>query len=293
VPGRVDRYERIEHALAAEVGARLRAAREAQGLSQQGLGELLGYGATMISALEKGRRRMKVDDLARACIALGKEPDYFLQTSSVRRVSPVGMAMRADVAALPQDDVRESLEKFLDGVDAEVPSVGTLPDLHHLRPEAAAREVLDIAEISAPPVQLEEICEVLSLPIYRRSDFPDALSAVVLTIADGSYAIGVNGKHSQKRRRFSIAHELGHAVLRHEASYYLEYSVHDAGAGDPPGYRYLDEREANAFAAALLMDDRWVRDDFADGLRGVHELARRYEVSDVAMGFRLTNLGLT
>lgn len=41
------------------------------------------------------------------------------------------------------------------------------------------------------------------------------------------------------------------------------------------------------------MDERWLRQDFADGLRDLHALAERYEVSDAAMGFRLVNLGLT
>jgi transcriptional regulator with XRE-family HTH domain len=260
-------------------------------MSQQVLGEALGYAPTMISAFENGRRRMKVEDLTRVCIFLGKEPEYFLQTGNARPAVPVGMAMRAEVASLPQHDLRESLGSFLDAVDQDLLPTGTVPDLHYLRPEAAAREILDLAGITGPPVQMEEICETLSIPLHHRKDFPDALSALVLTISDGIYVIGVNDTHHENRRRFSEAHELGHAVLRHEASYYLEYSTE--GAGEPPGYRYLDEREANAFAAALLMDDRWVREDFANGMRVVENLASRYQVSTVAMSFRLVNLGLT
>lgn len=289
-PARHDRYGRIEHALSTEIGARLRAAREAAGVSQQDLGEALGDAPTTISAFEKGRRRMKVEDLARACIVLGKEPDFFLRTESMR-AAPVGMAMRAEVAALPQQDLRGALENFLDAVDQDELAIGTLPDLSQLRPDAAAREVLDLAGVTGPAVQMQEICEALDVPLYHRSDFPDALSALVITINDGSYVIGVNERHHPNRRRFSEAHELGHAVLRHEASYYLEYYTEDAG--EPPGYRYLDEREANAFAASLLMDERWIREDFANGIWGVSELAARYEVSEVAMGFRLVHLGLT
>lgn len=137
---------------------------------------------------------------------------------------------------------------------------------------------------------VRDICQALDVPLYRRDDFPDALSALVITITDGHYVIGVNNDHHVNRRRFSEAHELGHAVLRHEASYYLEYNTEDAG--EPPGYRYLDEREANAFAASLLMDERSIREDFAAGIRTVYELAARYEVSEVAMSFRLVNLGL-
>lgn len=66
----------------------------------------------------------------------------------------------------------------------------------------------------------------------------------------------------------------------------------DEDAWEPPSYSYYVEREANAFAAALLMDERRVREDFAAGMRGVGKLADRYGVSSEAMGFRLANIRL-
>ena len=46
--------------------------------------------------------------------------------------------------------------------------------------------------------------------------FPDALSALVVALAPDSFAIGVNRLHHRNRRRFSVAHELGHAIgIRH------------------------------------------------------------------------------
>jgi Zn-dependent peptidase ImmA (M78 family) len=80
-----------------------------------------------------------------------------------------------------------------------------------------------------------------------------------------------------------VAHELGHAVLGHDAIYHLDWDEH---AGNDPHYRYLDEREANSFAAALLMDARWIRKDVGEGLRNPRALAQRYQVSEAAMGFR-------
>jgi Zn-dependent peptidase ImmA (M78 family) len=121
--------------------------------------------------------------------------------------------------------------------------------------------------------------------------FPDALSALVVALAPDSFAIGVNRLHHRNRRRFSVAHELGHALLRHKAGYYLEFSDPTA-FGEPPNYHYEDERAANVFAASLLMDARWVRADFRNGTTDVTELAYRYRVSEEAMSFRLLNLGL-
>jgi len=56
--------------------------------------------------------------------------------------------------------------------------------------------------------------------------------------------------------------------------------------------------EANAFAAALLMPEDWLRADLADRKIdlsddvAVRNLATRYEVSQQALTFRLMNLNL-
>jgi Zn-dependent peptidase ImmA (M78 family) len=80
-------------------------------------------------------------------------------------------------------------------------------------------------------------------------------------------------------------------VLGHAATFHLDLDQDDV-VGEPPNYNYLDERQANQFAAALLMDERWVRADFARGMRTPYELAQRYDVSETAMSYRLVNLRL-
>jgi Zn-dependent peptidase ImmA (M78 family) len=202
---------------------------------------------------------------------------------------PVGLSLRADLATLPGEELVGSIGSLLEQIEADMPAGSTAPDLGELRPEAAAREVLRLADVRGPKVDMDAVCEVLGIPVYQRA-LPDSLSAVVMSIGEDSFVIAVNSTHSKNRRRFSIAHEAGHAVLRHTAGYYLEYSVEDHW--EPPNYRYHDEQEANGFAAALLMDERWVREDYAAGMRDVEALAARYAVSPAAMGFRLINLGL-
>jgi transcriptional regulator with XRE-family HTH domain len=275
--------------LATKIGGALRSAREERGLSQEALGELLGYAPTMISAFETGRRRMKVEDLARASIALDKDPAYFLSLDPVPDAT-IGLKLRAELQELGHEELAGSIEKLLDEVEALQPSGRTVPDLAHFQPEAAARKVLDLVGAKDPPVEMEAVCEALGIPLYWRN-LPDALSAVVVAVGDGYFVIAVNKRHHVHRRRFSIAHEVAHAVLRHKASHYIEYAVEDMW--EPPGFRYFDEREANSFAAAVLMDERWLRRDYAAGMRTVPALARRYGVSTAAMGFRLTNLQLT
>ena len=287
----VDPLSDEELELGVELGARIRRAREEKGLSQTELGAMLGYKTSMVSAFESGARRLKVEDLAKLCVALDKEPEYFLRTRALREAHrrPVGLTLRAELAGLHNEPLTGTITAFLDDLEQRPVPSSCVPDLHYLRPHGAARALLDRCGVNGPPVQLDEISQLLRVPLTEWS-FPDSLSALIVEVDDGDYVICVNVLHHRNRKRFSTAHELGHAVLRHEAGYYLEFF--DASLGEPPNFRYVDEREANAFAASLLMDERWLRDDWANGWRNVGELATRYQVSEEAMSFRLMNLGL-
>jgi Zn-dependent peptidase ImmA (M78 family) len=54
----------------------------------------------------------------------------------------------------------------------------------------------------------------------------------------------------------------------------------------------LLEREANVFAAELLMPEPQVR-DHAAGMASVGSIAKRFDVSEVAMNWRLYSFGLS
>jgi len=278
--------------LARSVGARLRAAREESRLSQEELAQLLGYkNASMVSAFEAGRRRLKVEDLHLICRVLNRSPEYFLPPEHDEIVATplLGVALRAQLERLPHQALAQSVADFLDYVEASGPQGSSLPDLEHLKPEAAAERLLKECGVAEPPVKIEQIVRHFDLPIVAWH-FPDALSALIVQTGAPGYVIGVNKDHPRGRRRFSIAHECGHAVLRHKNSHYLEFTDPSA-FGEPPEYSYRDEREANGFAAALLMDASWLRKDCAN-FSNISKLARRYQVSEEAMSFRLMNLGL-
>lgn len=101
--------------------------------------------------------------------------------------------------------------------------------------------------------------------------------------------IVVNAADVPPRRRFTLAHELGHWVCQalegHAATLYCR--VEEVGVGEG---RAL-EREANVFAAELLMPEAAVRSAFAASGR-VQAVAARFGVSEEAMGWRLYNFGL-
>lgn len=94
-----------------------------------------------------------------------------------------------------------------------------------------------------------------------------------------------NPDDSPRRQRFTLAHELGHHVLEHGDSF-----------RDPAANFSLDnfdykEAEANRFAAELLMPRHVVKPMFDFGY-SLDELANAFQVSEVAMHYRLKNLRL-
>lgn len=116
----------------------------------------------------------------------------------------------------------------------------------------------------------------------------DGLSGVLVEL-EGGAAIGYANQY-EPRRRFSIAHELGHHLLRHYDNFHID-PERTASDGHPPGYDWRDERAANDFAAHLLMPAAWISERFKSP-RDVPRLAGQFGVSQEAMRYRLVNLGL-
>lgn len=146
------------------------------------------------------------------------------------------------------------------------------------------------------PVDIERIIEQHGIDILVQP-MEDAVSGM-LVIKDGSASAGVNEKHHPNRRRFTLAHELGHFLLhRRSARVFIDASpvfYRDERAAGGTDSR---EIEANRFAAELLMPEKVLREivgrqpvDLFDE-RSVRGLAARFGVSSQAMTIRLTTLG--
>jgi len=100
-------------------------------------------------------------------------------------------------------------------------------------------------------------------------------------------------RESAGRRRFTLAHEIGHWVCQCDEGrgaapepILCREADLSAGGGGPL------EREANNFAASLLMPEEQVRSMAAEGV-GAPDGAERFGVSDIAMAWRYYNLSLS
>ena len=129
------------------------------------------------------------------------------------------------------------------------------------------------------PVPVESIAEdLLALAVVVRDDL--RVSGMLLPSERRIY---VRADESEPRRRFTIAHELGHWICQCLEGTQQPVYCRAEEIGVDPEARAL-EREANIFAANLLMPEPAVRAAAGEN---------RFGVSDEALHWRLYNLGLT
>jgi Zn-dependent peptidase ImmA (M78 family) len=149
--------------------------------------------------------------------------------------------------------------------------------------------------LSRPPVDLEGIARQLGAEI-RLFDLESDVSGVLYRDGDRRVVV-VNAAHPEARRRFTIAHELGHLALHKGSAVHVDEGF-QINFRDPRSAtaENVEEVEANAFAANLLMPAAWLwadldRETFDLGDDGMLErLAERYQVSKQAMVFRLASM---
>ncbi len=106
---------------------------------------------------------------------------------------------------------------------------------------------------------------------------------------DDGWIIGINSLHHPNRQRFTMAHELGHYFLhRHdhnEIEDFIMFRSNDDGYG-----KAGMEREANEFAAQLLMPKQSFQKAVGDYEGEISEISNRFGVSQLAVIVRAKEL---
>jgi Zn-dependent peptidase ImmA (M78 family) len=144
-----------------------------------------------------------------------------------------------------------------------------------------ATRLLDAASITHEPVSLRDVVSALNLELLGKTREPFTSESALHDLAQ-AHAAAPNGTGDSGRKRFTIAHEIGHFVL-HQEGFRRE-------AGGVAGR--AEDREADAFAAELLMPEHLVRQAVLEHGPDDARLADRFEVGRKAMRARLRQLGL-
>ena len=153
------------------------------------------------------------------------------------------------------------------------------------------------------PVNIEQMIRDSGLQLEKSAELQEGIAGELRKNQDDTYTVSVNSQDHYYRRRFTMAHELGH--------YYLHRSLIGDGVDDSVKYRSTvggnfyntniaqkHEREANFFAAFVLMPEELLKES-VDALSGqpidtsvIREMAIKFQVSPEAMKIRLSSLRL-
>lgn len=116
-----------------------------------------------------------------------------------------------------------------------------------------AGKILKESRIEAPPVDLVAILRKHGIEYEEVKDFPDTVDALIIEDGAKVYA-AVNSRHHLHRRRFSLAHELGHYFLHKDGKFEEPITIDSPPSeDDEPGSKDPAEIEADLFAGELLV----------------------------------------
>ena len=146
-----------------------------------------------------------------------------------------------------------------------------------------ARSLLKDIDKNALPVKLSKVIAEIKkydLLSVKGMDF-DKLDGINMRVGE-EYRIYFNKNKHIHRNRFTVAHELGHHVLCHTKK---TYSPADFYSSDP------EEKEANEFAAELLIPTKMLKQFYREGLK-IPDLSQLFCVSPDALSIKIGSCGL-
>ena len=294
-----------------KLGRRLQEARKARGLTQQEVADSLGFARTTVTALEKGERRTRPNELIQMARLYGRPVGDFVGAKDP--VSDFTVQFRAAVSNLDSqqvhDELRLAVETFqrlcedylqLENLN-EAPLSHSYPPQYltdGTSPEVAAEDVASserhrLALGDGPFLNLRETLENdVGLRVFS-IELPSRVAGMFGYTEELGGCIAVNSRHPQDRQRWSLAHEYGHFLTDRFRSEVSLLAWH--------GRSRTGERFADAFARCLLMPAAGLRRRFnelsraADGkitAAEICQLAYHYFVSVEAMMRRLEELRL-
>lgn len=239
----------------------LRLVRESSGKSQEDFAALFGLQQAIWSKYETGHAEPAAETVARLCAETGYETAFFASPTSDTPVGLVFHRKRASLSAFERS--RIEAEARLRALDAarlchRAGVSSDLPAREGRTPEELARALREHWQLPPGPIgSLVDELDRHGVPILAFDFGTDLLDGFFLDLKDDGLVCLVlndNPAFAPDRRNFTLAHELGHALL-HRAVF--------------PGKEA--EAEANRFAGELLMPEDDIRPD----------LAKTYEFDDL------------
>jgi Zn-dependent peptidase ImmA (M78 family)/transcriptional regulator with XRE-family HTH domain len=258
----------------AETGRAIASAREGAGLTQDDVAAALGTSRQAVGYWEQGKRRLPHHQLLQLAALFRTTVDGLLSAAEgpvQSAVETAAMLWRKSNIDL-DDTARDGIKGFTDFLDFYarlahrmkrdatgltrspfLPGAGYGEFAVDARRKASeVRHYLGLGQ--GPIADITGVCEALGITIYRAhlgSDLSKTISGAFFKHPVIGFSILVNLDMTRGRRRFTLTHELAHALL---------HSATDAIVVSDTGHRG-EQREtyADAFAGEFLMPEEGIR----------------------------------
>ncbi|MFN2375294.1 MAG: helix-turn-helix domain-containing protein [Candidatus Binatia bacterium] len=280
------------------IGGRLREVREARGMTQTTLAEILGVKRQAVSQYESGSTTPAPQLVARASDVLNVPPEFFRRPP--HRDEKHGLFFRSMASATKTSrtiarqkrrwlrDIAVFVDSHVEVPKADFPSFRIDPRTASMSDfEEAAEETRKWFKLSdGPAPNLVALLErhgaiVAHFPLDNPAQ--SAFSHWDEEF-DRPFVVLGSDNTSAVRSRFNAAHELAHMVVHREM---------DTDAIVDPVLNKLVEQQAHRFASAFLMPrESFVRDIYSLTLEGFLELKPTWAVAVVAMLYRCSDLSI-
>ena len=302
---------RLESVDPRALGRRLQEARKSRGLTQQDAADALSVARTTITALEKGDRRVRAEELVRLAGIYGRQVNDLV--GSREPIPDFAVQFRAAAArsgqAGAQEDVNQAVNDFqrlcedydqlerLNGVSlghaypTQYPAKGISAELAAQDVASAERNRLGLGD--GPLLRLRELLEEdVDLRVFS-IELPSRIAGLFAYTDELGGCMAINARHPRERRRWTLAHEYGHFLT---GRYQSEIAILGGYARQP-----ASERLADAFAGCFLMPESGLQRRFNELSRSgggrltaadVCRMAHHYFVSVEAMMLRLEQMGV-
>ncbi len=291
------------------LGKELQQARTKRGLTQEEAARLINVARTTLTAIEKGERRIKVEELITLAQAYGRQVSDFVRPRP--QIDTFQVQFRGPVQYSSEDEgkiatsiyqLEELARNYLELEQiTNSPLARKYPteyDIRGLNTDDAAESVASAERNrlglgDGPLPILRDILEQdVGLRIFYIPLNHHKFSAIYLYDEQVGGCIAINSQHPEERYRWSLAHEYGH-FLAHR--YKAEVFAQDSYQRQPE-----QERFADAFASYFLMPSSGLLRRYNDIVRlkkkitpaDLCTLANYYGVSVAAMTLRLEGMKL-
>ena len=267
---------------AVDVGARLRGAREAAGLTQADAAAGLRVARTTLVAMEQGRRRARIGELQQLARLYGTSVNAVLRHEAAhvdlvprfRKLPTAGDESADRAARLLTDLVRAEaeLEDLLGIVRIRnyPPARPLLPGAVRLQAENDATDLRQWLGLGLAPIR--DVTSLLELDLGVRvhvRPLDGRVSGLFAYDDEVGACILLNANHPRARRAQTAAHELGHLTSSRQTPDVCRFDRREDSRA---------ERYADAFGRAFLTPARAVTHRFQDVTAGASRLTRRHVI---------------